>query len=415
MARRTLFTVIASLTVLTVAGVSLARPHDSGVAVRIADFAEEPAVTTTTVAPATTTSEVPASTTTTEVPIASTTSTTEAPAPSTTTTERPRPRPSTTTTEKPKPITTTTTEKPEKPKPQTTPALRLACKRLDDAHIACRWGDVPDGTTRIALMRSGGGGESKTVYMTTDPSARSAVDASVVAGETYVYRLAAGAEVKLAESDALKVPPTGEEVSTDRPAADPKTSVELACKQTGGLQVTCRWGAIPDGATKVALMRERPGTPSQPIFISDDLAKHEYVDAAVDNGGTYVYRLAAGNSNGITAGSAPIKMTIGGGDGQSEGVALSVVCGQTTVETRPAIVCEWSDPKVAVAAYRVFRRPTGESSYRQVGIVEVRRVVDKEVTSGAFQYLVQGLDNDGKVVALGDAAAKCCTPAVDGR
>ena len=195
----------------------------------------------------------------------------------------------------------------------TTPkgGLALTCERIEPEKIACKWGDPPAGSTKMALMRQGGGAEPKTVLMTTDMTTRYGFDTSVLANETYTYRVAAGTEqgVKLAESEPVRVSPLG----------------------------------------------------------------------------------------------------------RGEGVRLTMACVHNPRESAASLVCEWSDPKIAVTSYRLFRRTDAQPAYRQIAVDTLRRIVDREVGAGTFGYLVHGLDADGRVAAIGEATATCCTPAGDGR
>ncbi len=92
-----------------------------------------------------------------------------------------------------------------------------------------------------------------------------------------------------------------------------------------------------------------------------------------------------------------------------------MACVPNPREGTAALVCEWSDPLVPVTSYRLLRRTDGQSAYRQVAVDTLRRIVDRDVGPGTFAYLVHGLDADGRVAAIGEVTATCCTPAGDGR
>jgi len=91
---------------------------------------------------------------------------------------------------------------------------------------------------------------------------------------------------------------------------------------------------------------------------------------------------------------------------------FSVTCAYAVVDTRPAIVCEWTEPPGGAASYRILRGDQQASVGRVLSPTPgTRRYVDHDIVSGhTYTYLVHALDAGGTRTGQSNlVAVACCT------
>ena len=147
-----------------------------------------------------------------------------------------------------------------------------------------------------------------------------------------------------------KAKPKPKEVIKRRPA------IELGCKQTAEAEVTCRWSAPPEQATRLVLLRQSPDGEPEEIHEADEVAAGTHLDDTVEPGGAYLYRVVAGNDDGVVAESDPAKVLVG--HAPREKASIKLMCKATPEKVR----CEWGDIPDGANRVALTRERGGEPS-----------------------------------------------------
>ena len=79
---------------------------------------------------------------------------------------------------------------------------------------------------------------------------------------------------------------------------------------------------------------------------------------------------------------------------------MTLACSAQVVDTRPAVVCEWSVPAGGAASYRLLRGVAGQPTGRVLTPAPgTRRVVDFDAAPGAtYLYTAQAVDSAGALL-----------------
>ena len=89
---------------------------------------------------------------------------------------------------------------------------------------------------------------------------------------------------------------------------------------------------------------------------------------------------------------------------------FSVTCAEVVVDTRPAIVCEWSEPPGGAAGYRILRGDQQAAVGRVLSPTPgTRRYVDPDIISGhTYSYLLHALDGSGTKTGQSNLVVVAC-------
>ena len=208
-------------------------------------------------------------------------------------------------------------------------------------------------------------------------------------------------------------------------AQKPDTTAKLtmACTTAGtsaDTAVHCRWTGVPAGTTKQVIMRERPGTSSQPIAYLDDVAQRSYDDPTADAGVTYSYRVSAyGPDSHFITTSNPVRITPGAGGGTTTTTSPTQLPRfelQCVPTGEHAVHCSWAEGPAATVRYRLIRMLEGQTSrvVAETGL-DHRSADDTNVPTGSQRYYVVALDSSGKTIGGGYQEIQCCSSAETSR
>jgi hypothetical protein len=217
----------------------------------------------------------------------------------------------------------------------------------------------------------------------------------------------------------------------ERPQADRMT---ISCGSgNGSAAVTCEWSGVLEEANHLVLMREKPGTPSQAIWSTDDADTTRHVDDTAQQGVTYVYRISSYHDDRFLETSNPVRVKAGGGETPSPTTTAPPASSPSqqwyikmTCQPDPehVVVCTWAEPPVAVADWRVVRRHEHDNEI-PIPTTHDRRIIDPTAEpSTTYTYVLNGYDANGHSVVLasatvttgaGSSSVACCTSGADHR
>ncbi|MCU1374914.1 MAG: hypothetical protein JWO68_2200 [Actinomycetia bacterium] len=201
-------------------------------------------------------------------------------------------------------------------------------------------------------------------------------------------------------------PARPEPTTTVAPRPEPR-ELTIGCDSGGGDPVVaCHWDGVPDGTTRLVVMRERPGTPSQPLWSTTDTTARDHVDESAEAGVTYVYRVTAYAGDRFLQTSNPERIKAGGGEPAAPAFTMTLACRATGLD---AVRCEWGEGPAGTVRYRLVRS-IDDRRGRVVAETHDRAANDAAVPAGPQQYYVQAIDSADKVLAVGHAEVDCCTP-----
>jgi hypothetical protein len=215
------------------------------------------------------------------------------------------------------------------------------------------------------------------------------------------------------------------EPTTSTTTPNPSTAgrpLTMACTTSGtaaDTAVHCVWKGVPEATVRLVVMRERPGSPSQPIWRTDDVSTQRFDDTAADAGTTYVYRVSAyGPEEHFLGTSNPVRVTPGAGGGvsnepQAPLVRIALTCAPTGPHT---VRCSWGEGPAGTVSYRLIRI-LADHRNRVIATTDAdhRAADDVDVPAGAQTYYVQVVGASGKVIAGGTTEISCCGAAETSR
>jgi hypothetical protein len=188
----------------------------------------------------------------------------------------------------------------------------------------------------------------------------------------------------------------------------------IACTSgSHGAQVGCEWGGVSSAADRLVLMREEPGSKSEPIWSTNDVDATRHIDDSAETGVTYVYRISSYRDDQFLETSNPARVRAGGGTPTTAATPTTAPRHQTTQQWYirmscslggdHSVVCTWAEPPVAVAAWRIVRRHAGDDEI-PIPTTHERRITDPTADADtSYTYVLNGYDGDGRSVVLGSA------------
>ena len=292
--------------------------------------------------------------------------------------------------------------------------------------------DLTDVTVDVTL-----GSGLDYVSGTLDGSPATSVTAGTETQVTYqLDSLAAGQSVALSlEADVTQdAGSAGEVISVDAVATADESGTTLGSSQSTPLTVetaavatlsglaadaadgtvTLSWTASGGAAGTTTMAVERSGAPDSGFLeISGSVRNHpagttssyNFLDASVQNGQSYYYRIRGTGPGGETTYAGPILAQPADTTPPSS-PSLTVVPGDRSVTVLIAPVSA-----LDLLGYRVYRRRVGTSSWTQVGPnpIQGETYVDSGLTNGTeYEYRATAVDDDGNSSAY--SAVVSATP-----
>jgi hypothetical protein len=91
---------------------------------------------------------------------------------------------------------------------------------------------------------------------------------------------------------------------------------------------------------------------------------------------------------------------------------MTMTCANRIVDTRTAMVCEWTEQPGGAASYRILKGIQSQNVGRVLTPpAGVRRYVDNDITAGeTYSYIVQALDASGTLIGQTNRLIlSCCS------
>lgn len=230
-----------------------------------------------------------------------------------------------------------------------------AVNQMSKGYLRLSWKEYAQ-ADGYAIYRSADGGAYERIATISDTAQTTYSDKTVVPGTNYRYRVRAIHTLYNNEGFGK-----WSDIVTVNFLADPVMK-RIDLKESGKVKVF--WTKTP-GASSYVLQRSTSenGTYKTIATITDDM-KNSYLDAGVERGMTYYYRVVAYNRNGIVKGSTGYVAPMGVKNIQTPQIAAAQIS-----KTTPGMEIRWTRTPGA-EGYRIYRSTRKSGGYTKLATVK---------------------------------------------
>lgn len=230
-----------------------------------------------------------------------------------------------------------------------------AIRQMSNGYLRLAWNEYAQ-ADGYAIYRSADGGAYKRIATISDPAQTTYSDRTVEPGTTYNYRVRTIHTLYNNEGFGK-----WSDIETVTFLNNPEMK-RIDLKESGKVKVF--WTKAP-GASRYVLQRStQEEGPYQTIATITDVMKNSYLDAGVERGMTYYYRVVAYNQTGIIKGSTGYVAPMSVKNIQTPQIETAKLS-----DTTPGVQISWSRTPGA-EGYRIYRSTTERGGYTKLATVK---------------------------------------------